>query len=168
MRRFVVNKSICGMKFKVVAVGKIKEKYLCDALNEYVKRISRFASVEIVEIDECLSRGAQLAKEIERVKRQEGEYILSKLEGYVVAMDIEGNLVSSEQLSKHIEEQKQFHSTFTFVIGGSNGLSEEVKQRANFRCSFGKITLPHQLFRVVLLEQLYRACCIEHNVTYHK
>lgn len=156
------------MKFKVVAVGKIKESYLRDAIGEYIKRISRFAAVEIVEIDECLSKGAQVAKEIERVKRQEGELILSKLEGYVVAMDIDGKPVSSEQLSKHIEEQKQFNSTFTFVIGGSNGLSDEVKQKADFRCSFGKITLPHQLFRVVLLEQLYRACCIEHNVAYHK
>ena len=156
------------MKFKVVAVGKIKEKYLTDALSEYAKRISRFASVEIVEVDECPTHGAQVAREIERVKRQEGELILSKLEGYVVAMDIDGTEFSSQQLSKHIQEQKLRYSTFTFVIGGSNGLSDEVKQRANLRCSFGKITLPHQLFRVVLLEQLYRACCIEHNVAYHK
>ena len=156
------------MKFKVVAVGKIKESYLRDALNEYIKRISRFATVEMVEVDECLSKGAQVDKEIERVKKQEGEAILQKLEGYVVAMDIDGKPVSSEQLSRHLQEQKQFHSTFTFVIGGSNGLSDEVKQRADLRCSFGKITLPHQLFRVVLVEQLYRACCIEHNIAYHK
>lgn len=156
------------MKIKIVAVGKVKESYLRDALAEYVKRISRFASVEIVEVDECLSKGAQLDKEIERVKTREGESILAKLEGYVVAMDIDGKQLSSEQLSAHIAEQKQRHSTFTFVIGGSNGLSDEVKQRADLRCSFGKITLPHQLFRVVLAEQLYRACCIEHNISYHK
>ena len=156
------------MKFKIVAVGKIKESYLKDALSEYVKRIGRFATVEIVEIDECLSKGAQSCKEIERVKKQEGEAILAKLEGYVVAMDIDGKEFSSEQLSLHIQEQKQKYATYTFVIGGSNGLSDEVKQRAQLRCSFGKITLPHQLFRVVLLEQLYRACCIEHNVPYHK
>ena len=156
------------MKFKVVAVGKIKERYLSEAICEYVKRISRFATVEIVEIDECRSTGTQVEKEIERVKKQEGEWILPKLEGYVVAMDIDGKLVSSEQLSVCIREQKQYNSTFTFVIGGSNGLSDEVKQRADFRCSFGKITLPHQLFRVVLVEQLYRACCIEHNIAYHK
>ena len=156
------------MKFKIVAVGKIKESYLRDALSEYVKRISRYASVEIVEIDECLSKVAQLDKEIERVVKREGEAILPKLEGYVVAMDIDGKLYSSEQLSSHIQEQKQRYSTFTFVIGGSNGLSDEVKERADLRCSFGKITLPHQLFRVVLAEQLYRACCIEHNVSYHK
>ena len=155
------------MKFKIVAVGKIKESYLRDALSEYVKRISRFATGEIVEVDEWRSSGDQ-AKEIERVKKQEGETILPKLDGYVVAMDIDGEIVSSEQLSKRIQEQKQLYSTFTFVIGGSNGLSDEVKNRADWRCSFGKITLPHQLFRVVLLEQLYRSCCIEHNITYHK
>ena len=156
------------MKFKVVAVGKLKESYLKDALNEYVKRIGRFATVEIVEVDECKSLGAQLDKEIERVKRCEGEAILGRLEGYVVAMDIDGKQFSSEQLSEHLQQQKQFNSTFTFVVGGSNGLSDEVKQRADLRCSFGKITLPHQLFRVVLLEQLYRACCIENNIAYHK
>lgn len=156
------------MKFKIVAVGKIKENYLRDAIAEYVKRIGRFATVEIVEVDECLMKGAGGDKEIERVKTVEGQAILSKLEGYVVAMDIDGREFSSVELSSHIMEQKQLHSTFTFVIGGSNGLSTEVKTKANLRCSFGKITLPHQLFRVVLLEQLYRACCIEHNVAYHK
>ena len=156
------------MKFKIVAVGKIKESYLRDALSEYVKRISRFATVEIVEVEECLSKAVQNEKEIERVIGQEGAAILPKLEGYVVAMDIGGALISSEQLAARIHEQKQLNSTFTFVIGGSNGLSDEVKQRADLRCSFGKITLPHQLFRVVLTEQLYRACCIEHNVPYHK
>lgn len=156
------------MKFKIVAVGKIKESYLKDALGEYVKRISRFANVEIVEIDECLSKVAQKQSEIERVKKQEGDAILSKLEGYVVAMDIDGKLMSSEELSAHISEQKERNSVFTFVIGGSNGLSDLVLARADLRCSFGKITLPHQLFRVVLTEQLYRACCIENNISYHK
>ena len=156
------------MKFRIVAVGKIKEGYLRDAISEYVKRISRFADVEIVEVDECLSRGAQTEKEIQRVVTQEGEAIVAKLEGYVVAMDIDGKQLSSVELSSHISELKLRYSTFTFVIGGSNGLSAQVKQRADLRCSFGKITLPHQLFRVVLAEQLYRACCIEHNVAYHK
>ena len=156
------------MKFKIVAVGKIKENYLKDAIGEYVKRISRYATVEIVEVDECLMKGAPRETEIDRVNRTEGVAILQKLEGYVVAMDIDGKQFSSVQLSEHIVEQKQFNSTFTFVIGGSNGLSDEVKSRSDVRCSFGKITLPHQLFRVVLLEQLYRACCIEHNVAYHK
>ena len=157
------------MKFKIVAVGKIKEQYLKEAIAEYVKRISRFSNVEIVEVDECFfSKGTPNEKEIAQIKRVEGQAILSKLEGYVIAMDIDGRQLSSEQLSAHIVEQKQSCSTFTFVIGGSNGLSDEVKANAKLRCSFGKITLPHQLFRVVLLEQIYRACCIEHNVAYHK
>ena len=157
------------MKFKIVAVGKIKEGYLRDAIAEYTKRISRFAVVEIVEVDECLvSKSPPTDKEIEQIKRVEGQAILSKTEGYVVAMDIDGRQLSSEELSTHIVQQKQRYSTFTFVIGGSHGLSDEVKSAAKLRCSFGKITLPHQLFRVVLLEQLYRACCIERNIAYHK
>ena len=157
------------MKFRIVAVGKIKEQYLKDAVSEYAKRISRFGNVEIVEIDEFLATKSALSdKEIELIKREEGQAIAPKLEGYVVAMDIDGKQLSSVDFSEHIAEQKQFHSTFTFVIGGSNGLSDEIKSRANLRLSFGKITLPHQLFRVVLLEQIYRACCIERNIAYHK
>lgn len=156
------------MKFRIVAVGKIKESYLRDAIGEYVKRLSRFATVEIVEIDECLYKGAPSDAQIEQIKKMEGTNILPKLEGYVTVMDIDGKLFSSEMLSARIAEQKQYNSTFTFVIGGSHGLSDEVKNRADLRCSFGKITLPHQLFRVVLCEQLYRCCCIENNVAYHK
>ena len=157
------------MKLRIVAVGKIKESYLRDAIAEYVKRISRFATVEIVEVDECLmTKGAPSEKEIERVKSVEGQAILQKAEGCVVAMDIDGRELSSEQFSAFVEQHKQQYSTFTFIIGGSHGLSNDVKSSAQLRCSFGKITLPHQLFRVVLLEQLYRACCIEHNVAYHK
>ena len=156
------------MKFRIVAVGKLKESYWRDAVAEYVKRISRFAKVEIIETDECLSRGTQTAGEIERVRNAEGEAILAKSEGYVVATDIDGTLVTSRQFAQLISEQKQRYSAITFVIGGSNGLSEAVKSRADARISFGRITLPHQLFRAVLCEQLYRACCIENNISYHK
>ena len=156
------------MKFRIVAVGKLKESYWRDAVAEYVKRISRFAKVEIIETEECLSRGTQTAGEIERVRNAEGEAILAKAEGYVVATDIDGTLVTSRQFAQLISEQKQRYSAITFVIGGSNGLSEAVKSRADARISFGRITLPHQLFRAVLCEQLYRACCIENNISYHK
>lgn len=156
------------MKFRIVAVGKLKESYWRDAVAEYVKRISRFAKVEIIETEECLSRGTQTAGEIERVRNAEGEAILAKSEGYVVATDIDGTLVTSRQFAQLISEQKQRYSAITFVIGGSNGLSEAVKSRADARISFGRITLPHQLFRAVLCEQLYRACCIENNISYHK
>lgn len=156
------------MKVKILAVGKIKEAYLRDAIAEYSKRISRFANVEIVEVDECLGKGMLSDAEIVKIKQTEGERLLQKVDGYVVAMDIDGKQLSSEQLSNLIAVQKQRHSTFTFVIGGSNGLSDEVKAKADLRLSFGKITLPHQLFRVILLEQVYRACCIENNISYHK
>lgn len=156
------------MKIKIVAVGKIKESFFRDAIAEYVKRLSRFATVEIAEVAECTFNGEPNDKQIEKIVETEGNAILQKVEGFVVAMDINGKLLDSVELSDLIKVNKQTNSTFTFVIGGSHGLSQEVKSKANARCSFGKITLPHQLFRVVLCEQLYRACCIENNISYHK
>lgn len=156
------------MKFKIVAVGKIKESFFREAVTEYVKRTSRFATVEIVETDECKFAGEPNPKQIEKIIETEGNSILTKLEGYVIVTDINGKLTTSVELSDLIVKNKQTNSTFTFVIGGSNGLSQAVKNRANALMSFGKITLPHQLFRVVLCEQLYRACCIENNAAYHK
>lgn len=156
------------MKFKIVAVGKLKESFFRDAIAEYVKRISRFATVEIVEVSECTFNGEPSGKEIDRITTVEGQTILQKCEGFVVVMDVAGQQIDSVELSKTISKNKLTNSTFTFVVGGSYGLSQEVKSRANARLSFGKITLPHQLFRVVLCEQLYRACCIENNVSYHK
>lgn len=156
------------MKIKIVAVGKIKETFFRDAIAEYVKRLSRFATVEIAEVAECTFNGEPNDKQIEKIVETEGNAILQKVEGFVVAMDINGKLLDSVELSDLIKVNKQTNSTFTFVIGGSHGLSQEVKSKANARCSFGKITLPHQLFRVVLCEQLYRACCIENNISYHK
>jgi len=156
------------MKFKIVAVGKIKEQYLKDAIAEYVKRLSRFCNAEIAEVEECLFNGVPNAKEIEKIVAAEGKSILSKLEGFVIALDINGVQLTSEAFSAKVSGLKSLHSVFTFVIGGSYGLSEEVRARADLKLSFGKITLPHQLCRVVLCEQLYIACCIERNVPYHK
>ena len=156
------------MKFRIVAVGKLKEQYLKQAVDEYVKRISRFASVEIVEVAESTFNGEPNVKQIRKIIDTEGAAIMSKTEGYVIAADIDGKQLSSTEISALIAKEKQNNSTFTFVIGGSNGLSQQVKNSADFRLSFGKITLPHQLFRVVLCEQIYRACCIEGNVSYHK
>lgn len=156
------------MKIKVVAVGKIKEGFYREAIAEYTKRLSRFAKVEIVEVEEYLFNGTPNTKEIERVIDAEGKAILQKCEGYVFALDIEGVALSSPQLASLIEQTKQTNSTFTFIIGGSNGLSQEVKARASSRISFGKITLPHQLCRVVLCEQIYRSFCILNNIPYHK
>ena len=156
------------MKIKIVAVGKIKESFFREAIAEYSKRLSRFASFEIAEVAERTINGEPAAKEIDKIIAAEGQAILQKAEGYVVAMDINGKLVDSVELSEIIVKNKLTNSVFTFVIGGSYGLSQEVKDKADLRLSFGRITLPHQLFRVVLCEQLYRACCIENNVTYHK
>lgn len=156
------------MKLKIVAVGKIKESFFRDAVAEYVKRLSRFASVEIIEVAECAFNGEPNDKQIEKIVETEGQAILHKCEGFVAVMDVSGQLIDSVELSRTISKNKQTNSVFTFVIGGSYGLSHEVKSKANARLSFGKITLPHQLFRVVLCEQLYRACCIENNVSYHK
>ena len=157
-----------GMKFKIVAVGKIKESFYREAVSEYVKRLSRYCTVEITEIAECLYNGEPNEKEITKITETEGKAILSKTEGFVTVLDINGTEMTSENLSRIISEKKQNHSVFTFVIGGSYGLSEEVKRRADLRLSFGRITLPHMLCRVVLCEQLYRTECIARNVSYHK
>lgn len=156
------------MKFHVVAVGKIKENYFKDAIGEYVKRMSRFVNVQITEVDECVFNGIPNESQVQKILNTEGKNILQKVEGCVVATDINGTPVDSVGLAGLIERISQTDSTITFVIGGSHGLSDEVKRRADYKVSFGKITLPHQLFRVILCEQLYRACTIRNNVPYHK
>lgn len=156
------------MNYKIVAVGKIKEKFFREAIDEYAKRLSRFGNLQIVEVDEHTFCGVPNAKEVEKIISAEGKSILSKVEGCLVALDIGGQELSSEQLAEKMEKFMQNYSTITFVIGGSYGLSDEVKKAAQLRLSFGKITLPHQLCRVVLCEQVYRACTIRSNVPYHK
>lgn len=156
------------MKFKIVAVGKIKENFFREAIAEYSRRISRFASLEIVEVDECLCSGSPNESQIEKTLNAEGRSLLSKAEGYVVALDIDGQTIDSVGLEKTIDKATQTNSVVTFLIGGSFGLSREAKSRADFRLSFGRITLPHQLCRVVLCEQIYRACTIKNNTPYHK
>jgi len=156
------------MKFRIVAVGKIKEKYFSEAIAEYVKRISRFASTEIVEADECAFNGKPNPSEILKITEKEGRSLLQKCEGFVIALDIDGQQLTSAQLSQTLKNAESRFPCITFVIGGSYGLSEEMKKRSDLRLSFGKITLPHQLCRVVLCEQIYRACTIQNNMPYHK
>ena len=158
------------MKITILCVGKIKEKYFTDAIKEYTKRLSRFAKTEIIEVaDEKIPDNAS-AKEEEQIKEKEGKSLLSKIkdDAYVVALCIEGREQSSPELAGTIEKISMQKSHIVFVIGGSLGLSDEVKQRAALRLSFGKMTLPHQLMRVVLLEQVYRAFKINNNEAYHK
>ncbi|MDE5756301.1 MAG: 23S rRNA (pseudouridine(1915)-N(3))-methyltransferase RlmH [Clostridia bacterium] len=156
------------MNVRVVCVGKLKEKYLKDGIEEYAKRLSRFCKLEIIEVsEELLSDTSQ--KSIQVVKIAEGERIIAKLKGYSIALDLKGKMLTSEELSAKISTLKQSGvSTITFVIGGSYGLSQQVLDKCDFSLCFGAITYPHQLIRLVLTEQIYRAFMIEEGSAYHK
>ena len=152
------------MRINIIAVGKIKEKYFVDACNEYLKRLSRFDVVSIIEVPE-----APQGKSIEEQNKIEGESILNKARGYIIAMDIEGKKLSSQDLAKLLNTKKsEGISEISFIIGGSNGLSQDVKNKVDFKLSFSDMTFPHQLFRVMLLEQIYRAETILNHIPYHK
>ena len=159
------------MKIKIVTVGKLKEKYLKDGIAEYSKRISRFAKLEMIELAD--EKTPDKASEIENQKilETEGARILSKVgeRDFVLVLAIEGKTFSSEEFSKQLEEASiKGYSTLTFIIGGSLGLAPSVKNRANLSVSFGRLTLPHQLMRLVLVEQIYRAFTIQQESPYHK
>lgn len=143
-------------KINIVCVGKIKEEFYRSAVAEYLKRLSRFAKVEIVEIAE--------GKNLEA----EAVGILKASKGYAIALCIEGEKLSSEKLAAHIKKLCDRGEEITFIIGSSCGLSENVKNRADFRLSFSDMTFPHQLMRVVLVEQIYRAFMINSGSDYHK
>ncbi len=159
------------MKITVVCVGKIKERFFADALKEYEKRLSRYCKLSIVELqDEKTPDGASAALE-EQIRRKEGERILKALpEGaYSIALAIQGKQLSSEELAETIEKLGvNGTSHIVFIIGGSLGLSKEVLSRAEYFLSFSKMTFPHQLMRVILLEQIYRAYRINSGEPYHK
>ena len=139
------------MKIKIVTVGKLKEKYLKDGIAEYTKRISRFAKLEMIELTD--EKTPDKASELENQK----------------ILETEGETLSSEEFSKQLEQASiKGYSTLTFIIGGSLGLAPVVKNRANLSVSFGRLTLPHQLMRLVLVEQIYRAFTIQQGSPYHK
>lgn len=158
------------MKVKIISVGKLKEKYLKDGILEYVKRLSRFTQVDLIELPDEKTPDNASEKENEQILLKEGQRILSKLSDrdFVFALAIEGKLVSSESLSEAIDHAMQQSSSLVFIIGGSLGLSSHVKKRANELISFGRITLPHQLMRLVLSEQIYRGFMIREGSPYHK
>ncbi|AEL11678.1 MULTISPECIES: 23S rRNA (pseudouridine(1915)-N(3))-methyltransferase RlmH [Streptococcus] len=159
------------MKIKVVTVGKLKEKYLKDGIAEYSKRISRFAKFEMIELSDEKTPDKASESENQKILEIEGQRILSKVadRDFVIALAIEGKMFSSEEFSKQLEEASiKGFSTLTFIIGGSLGLSSAVKNRANLSVSFGRLTLPHQLMRLVLVEQIYRAFTIQQGSPYHK
>lgn len=159
------------MKITILCVGKIKEKYFADAIAEYAKRLGRYVKLEIVEVaDEKTPDGASGALE-EQIKVREGERLLKYVKdgAYVIALAIEGKELSSVELSRKLEELAvSGDSHVIFVIGGSLGLSVQVLRRADYRLSFSRMTFPHQLMRVVLLEQIYRSCRITAHEPYHK
>lgn len=145
------------IKLGIVAVGKLKETFWTEAVNEYAKRIGRFATLKITELPE------------RRTLEEEGEEILKKASGTLVVTDVKGEPVSSEGIAELIKNEVNYgKSEITFVIGSSEGLAESVKKAASKRISFGAVTYPHQLMRVIVAEQLYRAMTILNNVTYHK
>lgn len=156
------------MRYAVVAVGKLKEKFWVQACAEYVKRLGAYAKIEmreVADIDPARAGG------VEASRAREGQEILAAIpaRSHVVLLAIDGKQRSSEQFSAHLDELAlRGKSDLTFVIGGSDGVSPEVRARANETFSFGPITLPHNLARVVLLEQLYRACKISRGEPYHK
>ena len=159
------------MKIKVVTVGKLKEKYLKDGIAEYSKRISRFAKLEMIELADEKTPDKASESENQKILEIEGQRILSKVgdRDFVIALAIEGKTLSSEEFSKQLEEASiKGFSTLTFIIGGSLGLAQDVKNRANLSVSFGRLTLPHQLMRLVLAEQIYRAFTIQQGSPYHK
>lgn len=146
---------------KIICVGKIKEKYFKDALKEYEKRLSKYTKLEIIELPDY---SYDEKKEVV----EEGKNILNKIneKDFVVTLEINSKNLSSEELSDFIN--KNISRNITFVIGGSNGLSASVLDRSDYRLSFSKLTFPHQLFRVILLEQIYRSFKIINNEAYHK
>ena len=158
------------MKVSIICVGKIKEKFYTDAILEYTKRMKRFADFQIIEVpDEKIPDNAS-EKEKELVKDREGKKILENLKGdeFVVTLCIEGKTLSSTELADTIKNAYQNTNHIAFIIGGSLGLSDDVKNKSSLRLSFGRMTLPHQLMRVVLVEQIYRLFMINSGATYHK
>ncbi len=156
------------MKIKIIAVGKLKDDFNMSGVKEYAKRLSRFADIEIKEIAEENFVKTPNPKEIEIIKEKEGERVEKELQGKVVALDIDGKQISSTELSEKISAFFLESSVISFVIGGSYGLSDKIKKRADFRLSFSKMTFPHGLFRTMLVEQIYRAFTIKEKMPYHK
>jgi len=149
---------------KILCVGKIKEKFYINAIEEYLKRLSKYTKIEIIECKDYadLSINEILVKE----KSELEKYINDK--DYVVTLEIEGKQISSVEFAKHIDNTFISYPNISFIIGGSYGLHDDIKKRSNYKLSFSKMTFPHQLFRVVLLEQIYRAFKINNNESYHK
>ena len=148
---------------KIICVGKIKEKYLEDAIKEYEKRIGKYTKLEIIEVkDEAFDEIKTLSKERDSILK----HISDK--DYIITMEIDGEEISSTSFANKLDNVMQLNSNILFIIGGSYGLHDDIKKLSNYKLSFSKMTFPHQLFRVILLEQIYRAFKINNNESYHK
>lgn len=156
------------IKINVVCVGKIKEKYFQDAVDEYSKRLSRFCKLNIVQCKEENFVAEPNECEAEIIKKKEGESIVKNLRGYSVLTDIGGKKFSSESFSEYVSKFVDDGQEVTFIIGGSYGVSESVKKSATDKISFSDMTFPHTLFRLLLTEQIYRAFMINGGSAYHK
>ena len=159
------------MRIRIIAVGKIKDKYLELGISDYIKKISRFADVEIIEVKDQPIYNEKSSEEIETAKRKEGEAILKYLkEGdYLINLDLNKKEMKSEEFAEFLSAKSQYSCSFiTFAIGGSYGLSDEVKKRANDSISLSKMTFLHGMTRLIILEQIYRAYKILNNEVYHK
>ncbi|MFZ3590485.1 23S rRNA (pseudouridine(1915)-N(3))-methyltransferase RlmH [Bacillus sp. DJP31] len=159
------------MNISIITLGKLKEKYLKQGIDEYIKRLSAYAKVEIIELADEKAPENLSEAEMVQVKQKEGERILQKIsqDTYVIALAIEGKMKSSEQLAEDLDKLATYgKSKVAFVIGGSLGLSDEVMKRADEKLSFSKMTFPHQLMKLILVEQIYRAYRINRGEPYHK
>lgn len=158
------------LNINIICVGKIKEKYLKDALDEYSKRLSRYCRLSFTELpDEKIPDKLNPTLE-NMIKEKECDKILEhiKKDSYIVALDLSGKEFSSEDFSKKIEDISMENSNLTFIIGGSLGLTQNLLNKCNLKICFSKMTFPHQLIRVFLLEQIFRAFKISNNETYHR
>ncbi|MBT2603072.1 23S rRNA (pseudouridine(1915)-N(3))-methyltransferase RlmH [Bacillus sp. ISL-53] len=159
------------MKITIITVGKLKEKYLKQGIAEYTKRLSAYANIELVEVPDEKAPENLSAADMDIVKQKEGERILAKVspDTYVITLEINGKQLTSEQLATHMDQLATYgKSKITFIIGGSLGLGTEVLSRSDYALSFSKMTFPHQLMKLVLVEQIYRAFRINRNEPYHK
>lgn len=146
----------------IIAVGKVKEKYIKDGINDYIKRLSKYTKIELIEVDDSSIDSKSLKVESDNILKR------INIKSYIITLEIDGEQLTSAELSNIINKNIDKYTNITFIIGGSNGLDDSIKQLSNYKLSFSKLTFPHQLFRLILLEQIYRSFKILNNESYHK